>query len=288
MNESIHPNTHLGHVSITISNMDRSLDFYQNVLGMKIHRRGDGTAMLGGGGADVLELVENPSAKRARRTSGLYHFAILRPSRFELAQSLRRLGDTQWHLEGFADHLVSEAIYLPDPDGNGIEIYRDRPRSDWPQVNGKLHMGSDPIDLEGILAELAGHETEPWTGMEDKTILGHMHLHVGDVNKADQFYNGVLGFDNIAMLGDSAGFVSAGGYHHHIAFNTWNGVGAPPQPPDSIGLRHFLVRLPDSAELGKIADRVRTAGLNIEEENEGLVVRDPSATGVILSTQTAK
>ncbi|HZY44727.1 MAG TPA: VOC family protein [Anaerolineae bacterium] len=281
MYESIHPNTHLGHVSITIPNMDRSLDFYQNALGMKVHRKGDGTAMLGGGGADVLELIEDPSAKRASRTSGLYHFAILRPSRFELAQSLRRLAEARWR-SGSADHLVSEAIYLSDPDGNGIEIYRDRSRSDWPRFNGQIQMATDPLDVEGILAELEGH-AEPWTGMEDKTILGHMHLHVGDVNKADHFYNGVLGFDNIAMLGDSAGFVSAGGYHHHIAFNTWNGVGAPPQPPNSIGLRNFLVRLPDSTELGKIADRVRLAGLDIEEENEGLLVRDPSQNAVVFT-----
>ncbi len=287
MTESIHPKTELGYVSITVPDLARSLDFYQNVLGMKIHRRGDGTAMLGGGGANVLELIEDPSAKRAHRTSGLYHFAILRPSRFELAQSLRRLAETQWHLEGFADHLVSEAIYLPDPDGNGIEIYRDRLRSDWPQVNGKLQMGSDPIDLEGILAELEGHP-EAWTGMEDKTILGHMHLHVGSVEKGTAFYHDVLGFDMIAGLSQAAAFVSAGGYHHHIAYNTWNGVGAPPQPPGSIGLRHFIVRLPDTTELGKIADRVRTAGLDIEEQNEGLLVRDPSANGVILSTPTAK
>jgi catechol 2,3-dioxygenase len=287
MTESIHPKTDLGHVSITIPDLKRSLDFYQNALGMQVHRQGDGIAVLGGGGADVLELIEEPSAKRSRRTSGLYHFAILRPSRFELAQSLRRLIETEQRL-GFADHLVSEAIYLSDPDGNGIEIYRDRARSDWPRFNGQIQMATDPLDIEGILGELAGHEDKPWAGMEDKTILGHMHLHVGDVNKADQFYNGVLGFDNIAMLGDSAGFVSAGGYHHHIAFNTWNGIGAPPQPAGSIGLRHFIVRLPDTTELGKIADRVRTAGLKIEEENEGLVVRDPSANSVILSTQPAK
>lgn len=287
MTESIHPNTNLGYVSITVPNLDRSLEFYENVLGLKVHRRGDGTAMLGGGGADILELTEDPAAKRSRRTSGLYHFAILRPSRFELAQSLRRLAETGWRI-GSADHLVSEAIYLSDPDGNGIEVYRDRPRSDWPRSNGQIQMATDPLDFEGILAELSGHEQEPWAGMEAKTVLGHMHLHVGNVDKADQFYNGVLGFDNIMLLGDSAGFVSAGGYHHHIAFNTWNGVGAPPQPAGSIGLRHFLVQLPDTIELGKIADRVRRAGLDIEEQNEGLLVRDPSANGVILSTQTAK
>jgi catechol 2,3-dioxygenase len=282
--ESIHPKTNLGYVSLTISKLDRSLDFYQHVLGMKVHRRGDGTAVLGGGGADILELIEDSSAKRAHRTSGLYHFAILRPSRFELAQSLRRLIETEQRL-GFADHLVSEAIYLSDPDGNGIEVYRDRSRSDWPRLNGQIQMATNPLDIEGILAELAGHEEEPWTGMEDKTILGHMHLHVGNVDKADQFYNGVLGFDNIFVIGDSAGFVSAGGYHHHIAFNIWNGAGAPPQPAGSIGLRHFIVRLPDTIELGKVADRVREAGLDIEEQDEGLVVRDPSYNAVILSTQ---
>ena len=210
MTEAIHPDTTLGHVALSVPSLERSLAFYQNVLGMQLRRRENHTAYLGAGQTDLLALHENPEAKRAPRTSGLYHFAILVPSRLELARALRRLAEAEWPLQGFADHLVSEAIYLPDPDGNGIEIYRDRPRDEWPRIDGRIQMATDPIDLEGIMAELQA-QPEAAASLDPQTVLGHVHLHVGDLHQSSGFYNGVLGFDRIATLARSAEVVSAGG-----------------------------------------------------------------------------
>lgn len=279
---SIHPDTTLGPVVLTVADLSRSLDFYRDRLGFKLHRQNNSTAALGAGGADLLELVEQPGARKAPRTTGLYHFAVLVPSRLALAHSLWRLIETETPVQGFADHLVSEAIYLPDPDGNGIEIYRDRSRDQWPRINGQLQMATNPIDLDGILGELAGHD-EDWAGLHPDTIIGHVHLHVRDVDEAEHFYHEVLGFDRIMRYGPSAVFLSAGGYHHHIGVNTWAGAGAPPPPPESVGLRWFTIQLPDPAARDAIADRSRRAGVTVEERAGGLFMRDPSQNGIVLT-----
>ncbi|MCI0396130.1 MAG: VOC family protein, partial [Chloroflexi bacterium] len=250
----------------------------------QLHRRDGDVAWLGAGAADLLVLHERPGARRhLRGVTGLYHFAVLTPSRLALARSLQHLADTQTPLQGFADHLVSEAIYLADPDGNGIEIYRDRPRSEWPRRNGQVQMASDPLDIEGILAELRGQDA-PWTGLDPETTIGHMHLHVADLEAAEAFYVGVLGFELIARLSHSAGFVSAGGYHHHIGYNVWAGVGAPPPPPDAVGLRWYEIRLPDAAALDQVVDRLRQANRPLEEQPAGFFVRDPAQNGILLTT----
>ncbi|MBI3913451.1 MAG: VOC family protein [Chloroflexi bacterium] len=278
----IHANTKLARVQLTVCDLNRSVKFYEEIIGMKTRARKNGVAFLGAGKEDLLVLKENPDAKQTRGTSGLYHFAILVPSRLALAHSLQRLADTQTAVEGFADHLVSEAIYLPDPDGNGIEIYRDRPRDQWRDADGKLKMASDPIDLDGILAELQGQD-QTWRGLDAATVLGHMHLHVAHIAPAQEFYVNVLGFDLVMRYGPSAAFVSAGGYHHHLGLNTWAGVGAPPPPRDAVGLDYWVVRVPDATELGKIADRVQNAGVKVEETDEGLLARDPSQNAVVIA-----
>lgn len=279
---SIDANTTLDFVHLTVSDFNRALPFYQEVLGLQLNRQQNGTAHLGAGGKDIVVLTENPSAKRARRTSGLYHFAILVPSRFALAQSLKRIVEKQVPVQGFADHIVSEAIYLPDPDGNGIEIYRDRPRDDWYDAQGNFLIGTEPLDIDNLLAELDGPD-QTWRGFDPATKLGHMHLHVANIAAAEKFYIDTLGFDLMARYGPSASFTSAGGYHHHIAFNTWAGVGVPPPPPDSIGLREYVVRLPNPDALNQVADRIHHAGISIEETEAGLRVRDPSQNAMILS-----
>lgn len=278
----IHPETTLGAVHLTVRDFERSLGFYQHQLGFQLHQKTGNTARLGAGGSDLLVLYENKTARLHPRTTGLYHFAVLVPSRLELAYSLTRITETKTQIQGFADHLVSEAIYLADPDGNGIEIYRDRPRQTWQMVDGQIKMAADPLDIESILEELNGHD-QTWPGLDPETKIGHIHLHVANINKAENFYNNILGFDMILRYGPSASFLSAGGYHHHIGINTWNGAGAPPPPPDAVGLRYFVVELPDQDELEQILTQVRNAAIAIHEQDNGWLVHDPAANGLLLT-----
>ena len=281
---SIHPDTTVGPVHLTVADLDRSEQFYRDVLGFKpLDRHDDLLALTADGVTPLVVLHGRPGARpRPRRSTGLYHFAILVPSRFDLARLLRRLAEQRYPLQGASDHLVSEALYLADPDDNGIEIYRDRPRAEWPREQGQVRMATDPLDLDGILAELGGDD-RPWTGLDPRTILGHMHLHVADLQAAQAFYHGLLGFDIVLRFGPSALFVSAGGYHHHIGLNTWAGVGAPSPPPDAAGLRHFAIALPNHAELDRVTDRLRQAGVALERSGEGVLLRDPSRNGVLLT-----
>jgi len=279
MTETIHPDTRLGAVHLTVSDLERSLAFYQNALGFRLNRREGAQAFLGAGRSDLLTLLEKPGARAVRRTTGLYHFAILTPSRLELAKALRNLAQTRTPVEGFADHLVSEAIYLSDPDGNGIEIYRDRPRHEWPREDGHIKMATDPIDIDGIFAELQGRP-DGWDGLHPETALGHMHLRVAQIANTEAFYRNVVGFDLIMHFGSSASFVSAGGYHHHLGMNTWQSAGAPPPPPDAVGLRWYDILVPMRAELDRFANRAAAAGVPIEERGDALFVRDPAGNGV--------
>jgi catechol 2,3-dioxygenase len=285
---SIHPDTTVGPVDLAVADLSRAEQFYREVLGFKQLDRADGTVTLtAGDAAPLLLLHEQPGARpKPRRATGLYHFAILVPTRRNLARSLRRLAEMQWPLSGASDHLVSEALYLDDPDGNGIEIYRDRPRAEWPRSGGRIQMATDPLDFDGVIGELAGDD-QPWDGLAPGTTIGHVHLHVADLRAAEAFYHGVLGFDIVMNLGGSALFVSAGGYHHHLGLNTWAGVGAPPPPPDAAGLRHFAVVLPDAEAHEQVVVRVRDAGIAIEQAEAGLLIPDPSQNGVLLTTRKA-
>jgi len=276
----IDPATSVGDVHLTIPDLTRSVRFYESHLGFLVHRRDDRTAWLGAGGPDLLVLSQSETAPRVRGTTGLYHFAILVPTRPDLARALRRLVDTGTVMQGAADHGVSEALYLADPDGNGIEIYRDRPRADWPYAGGQLRMGADPIDLDELLAEKTEHDDS--APLASGTVIGHVHLHVSRLDDAERFYVGALGFELMQRYGPSALFVSAGGYHHHIGLNTWAGVGAPPPPPGAIGLRHFLVRLPTTAAVEAVAARARAAGAPTEIIDGGILVRDPAGNALKL------
>jgi len=281
MTDSLPSDLTLSYVNLTVPDLDRSVAFYQNALGFQQHRREAGTTYLGAGGPDLLALTEQRDARVPRGHTGLYHLAILVPSRLELAQSLKRLAETRTPLPGFADHFVSEAIYLSDPDGNGIEIYRDRPRSEWYDEHGNFRMGTEPLDVDGVLSELEGHN-EAWAGLAPGTVLGHMHLKVANLPEARRFYCDLLGFDVMADI-RTALFVSAGGYHHHLGMNTWESAGAPPPPPDSAGLRYFVVRLPTQEEVDKVLSRVREAGLPIEQHPQGALMRDPSQNAVVFA-----
>lgn len=279
---TIHPKTHIGTVALVVTDLERSLRYYQHNLGLQLHRQENGTAVLGAGGPDLLTLTEQPGARPVQRGhSGLYHFALLVPSRKELARTLRHLIDTRTALGGASDHAVSEALYLSDPDGHGIEIYRDRPREEWQFPNSTLKMTVDPFDFEGVLQELGPREA-PWTGIAAGTVMGHIHLHVAHIPAAEHFYCDVLGFDLMVRYGDSASFISAGGYHHHMGLNTWAGVGALPPSADSARLNWFEIRLPDGEALQQVVKRVQAAGLPSEQITGGWLVRDPAQNTIHL------
>ncbi len=252
--------TRIGHVSLAVSNLARSVAFYTETLGFRVHETRDGTAWLGAPeGRPILELVQDAAAlPRARRTSGLYHVAVLVPDRAALGRSIRRLAEQGWPLSGAADHLVSEAIYLNDPDHLGLEIYRDRPRESWTIRDGEVAMATEPLDLEAVARE-PGAEAA-WSGLAPATAIGHVHLHVPDLAAAEALYCGEVGFSPTLRGYPGALFVAAGGYHHHVGLNTWAGAGAPP-PGNAVGLRRFCV------EASGLADR------EITDDRTGVTIR---------------
>lgn len=284
MTTSIHPNTKMGAAALVVPDLARSLDYYQYNIGLRLHAQEGGIARLGVGADDLLVLYEQPGAKPVQRHhTGLYHFAILVPSRVELGRILRHLIESRTPIGGASDHAVSEALYLNDPDGHGIEIYRDRQRAEWEYPNGTLRMGTDPLDVEGVLA--AGMESnEPWTGMPAGTVIGHMHLHVSDLAAAEQFYRDVIGFDLIIRYGRQASFLSAGGYHHHLGINTWAGIGVPPPPADAARLAWYEITVPDEAALEEVVTRARNAGAALTEEENGWQLLDPAQNAIRLVT----
>jgi catechol 2,3-dioxygenase len=255
----------LGPVSLTVTNLDRSVGFYQDAIGLRQHSRDGDVAALGAGGEDLLILHEAPFAKPAGRHAGLYHVALLHPSREELARALVRLANSRTYIEGASDHGISEAIYLPDPDGNGLELAADRPREQWPEDWGALR--PQPLDMHELISLVA---TEPPSRHADPALkVGHIHLHVGDVELGLAFYRDVLGFELQALM-PSAAFVSAGGYHHHLGFNVWRGPGVPPAPPGTVGLREWTVVLPEDALADALA-RLDAAGV----PRDGALTLDP-------------
>lgn len=283
MTERIHPGTTVGPVHLIVHDLKSEREFYEQRLGLRAREAGPGVVALAADGPDLLRLTERPDAPRVRRATGLYHFAILTPSRPALGASLRRLAETRTPLHGASDHLVSEALYLADPEANGIEIYRDRPREEWPFENGELRMASDPMDLDALVREASD---APWRGIAPGTRMGHVHLRVAHLDDSVEFYRDVLGFDLMLRYGSGAAFLSAGGYHHHVGINTWGGVGAPAPPPGAAGLEHVTILLPDRTERDRVGERVRKAGIAVEEGPDGLTTHDPSSNGIVLSEAT--
>lgn len=280
---AIHPDTTIGAVTLTVRNLERALAFYQDSIGFRLHGRQENVAMLGAGERDLLVLRGESGARPAsRRHTGLYHFAILTPSRRHLARSLRHLIDSGVRPQGFADHLVSEAVYLSDPEGNGIEIYRDRPREEWVYEDGVVQIDTIALDVQGVLDELQGDQ-EPWTGLDGRTTMGHIHLQVADLEETEAFYRDELGFDLVTRYGPSASFFSAGGYHHHIGSNLWHSAQSGPPPDGSAGLHHFEILLPDEEALAEVVARVGEAGREPEQREDGVFLRDPSGIGVLLT-----
>lgn len=273
----------LGHVRLGVSDLARSLEYYTGVLGLEARRTDDSSATLHATGEPepLVELVEQPGTSpiAAQSRLGLYHFAILLPDRAALGRFLGHVARTGTRI-GASDHLVSEALYLRDPDGLGIEVYRDRPRSEWRRANGELAMASDPLDTAGVLA--AGND-EPWTGMPRGTVMGHVHLHVGDIPTASRFYHDALGLDRIVSSYPGALFMSAGGYHHHLGVNTWAG-NAPPASERDARLLEWRVVLPTDDDVRTVVERLERAGHSVSRESEGWVAIDPWGTRLRLVT----
>jgi catechol 2,3-dioxygenase len=275
----------IGSVSLVVSDLDAQQAFYERAVGLRTLERTSDTASLGPeGGPVLLELTGRPQAPpRPTRSTGLFHFAILLPSRLELARSLPRLVHAGQGLTGASDHLVSEALYLRDPEDNGIEIYRDRPREEWPSEGGQLRMDTLPLDLDGVLAELDASPAEA-DGLPAATRTGHVHLQVADLAEAGAFYEGAIGLDVTVRSYPGALFLSRGGYHHHVGVNTWASAGAPAPPPGARGLDRFELVLAEEAELEAVAARLQAAGLPAERTAEGLLAADPSGNRVLVRT----
>ncbi|MGH2502958.1 MAG: VOC family protein, partial [Ktedonobacterales bacterium] len=242
---------------------------------------GGATLTIGGDPTPVLRLTELPDARRKpARSTGLYHVAILTPSRRDLARTLYHIAQTRYPLSGASDHLVSEALYLSDPDGNGLEIYRDRPRDEWPREDGQLRMDTIELDLGALINE-ADADPLPWEGLAAGTRVGHVHLHVAHLAPAVAFYHDMIGLDLMIQLGGSAAFMSAGGYHHHLGLNTWAGVGAPQPPAEAVGIRIWDIVLPSQADVDTVAARLEAASVAYEREAGGAITtRDPSGNAL--------
>ena len=258
----------LGAVHLTVTDLDRSVAFYQDSLGLRLLRRDEPVAALGAGDEDLVVLHGEPGARRAGRHAGLFHFALLYPAREDLAQAVQRLALTRTAISGASDHGVSEAIYLDDPDGNGIELYADRPRDAWPPAPAgeRVGMYTRPLDIDALLGTVTG--AEPPRHAAPGLRMGHVHLHVGDIDAAREFYAGVLGFEPMATY-PGALFLAAGGYHHHLGVNTWRGEGVGPAPEGTVGLREWTVEL-DADTIAALRGRLAASALG-----DGDVVADP-------------
>jgi catechol 2,3-dioxygenase len=275
---SLPERTHVGAVHLQISDLERSLDYYQHVLGLQILGRGAGAAALGAGDRALVHLREKRGAHPAPRGGllGLYHFALLLPTREDLGAFLSHLGSVGIRA-GMADHLVSEALYLRDPDGLGIEVYADRPRDQWRYDGGELVMATDPLDAQGLVSAA----TRPWQQTPDITTMGHVHLHVGNLAEASRFYHHAIGLDVMVRSYPGALFVSAGGYHHHLGLNTW-AAGAPSASENDARLLEWELRIPDGAAIETLMDRTRTLGYQGDWGADAPLVRDPWGTALRL------
>jgi catechol 2,3-dioxygenase len=289
---SIHAATKIGTVSLKVANLENQLRFYQQVLGFQLHWQEGNRAGLGAGGTDLLHLTEEPNLKKYRGVTGLYHFAVLFPNRRELARAMARLFVLKYPNYP-TDHIMTKTTYLDDPEGNGIELYTESPEDGtWTMANGTFETrradgtwsdGREPLDVDALLSHLKEDDRLDVPNPLE-TRIGHVHLHVRDVDEAVDFYHDVIGFDVMGVAKSfRAAFVSAGGYHHHLGLNTWQGEGAPPPPADAVGLLYFTVELPDQKALSEVIARVEKAGIPTNQTEEGLLLYDPSQNGVVLT-----
>lgn len=280
MNFHKKPVTYVGEVGLKVIDIEKMKKFYQEIIGLSLISEEQNKVELGVGGKVLLKLeaMEGTMPKQDRY-AGLYHFAILLPTREDLGKILVHLHQQGIQL-GSSDHLVSEALYLSDPEGNGIEIYRDREPEQWSWSNAEVLMAVDPIDAQGLV-EAARNSSEPWTAMPDDTVVGHIHLHVSDLAKAREFYREGLGFEVVASMGDQALFLADQKYHHHIGMNVWNGTGIPALPEKEAGL-HYYTLIMEEDKRNEAAKKIRSLDMEITEHDSYWEVKDPSGNAIRL------
>jgi len=278
MNFHTAPHIYTGEVHLNVLDLNRSVQFYKEVIGFKVLEAATDKVVLTADGKTPLLIIEQPehvTPKEAHK-SGLYHFALLLPKRADLGAIIKHFIQHQVRI-GASDHLVSEALYLSDPDGNGIEIYTDRDPAVWNWENGNVAMSTDPLDGDSIIAE-SGEQT--WDGLPAGTVMGHVHLHVAHLPETETFYN-ALGFEVVTNY-PQALFMSNGKYHHHIGLNTWNGVGAPRPAEGSVGLQSFALVYPTEAVLDEAITKVEALEVKVGAGESGFVVEDPSGNRIVL------
>lgn len=282
-NFRIHSDTRIGGAVIKVADINRSLEFYTKVIGFKVLSQNHQRASLGTALGSILVLEEMKGARRPSDSStGLYHTAILFPNRRSLAIKIAQLVELKIPF-GQSDHLVSEAFYLSDPDGNGLELYRDRPKSEWGWADGSVKMAVDPIDFNSFFAEIFPDEP----ALENRSVpadtrLGHIHLRVAEIKSSEDFYQRILGFDVTARM-PGALFLSAGGYHHHLGMNVWQSRGGLPPAEPAAGLREYSILLPDEAEFERLVNRLEGEGVTIRTESDSISVADPSRIQIRLT-----
>ncbi len=276
------PATFVENVHLKVENLDRSLKFYQTILGFDILERTSESAKLTTDGETSILSLEQPSdvIPKQGRTSGLYHFAILLPSKTDLANFVVHLAQNQIPI-GSSDHQVSLALYFNDPDGNGIEVYCDRDAAEWTWQGDQVVMTVDPLDFDDLLKHATS--TTAWQGMPKDTVMGHIHLHVSEIKSAEEFYVKGLGFKVVTRYGGQAIFLSTADYHHHIGVNVWNGVGAPTPPENSVGLSSYTLNYPDEGARQEAINRLKELGAQVKESSNQWVTKDPSGNRIILA-----
>ena len=272
-------------VQIAVEDLDQSLSFYCDILGLVVLKRQGPTVHLSANGKDDLIVLTGLARQgEIARSINLNHYAILLPTRYDLAHALHRLLITRYPLQGAYDHLISESLYLSDPEGNGIEIYVDRSRSEWPYDNGRLQISSDALDLDFLLAELGTGKIE-WMGLDKETRIGHIHLQIPDLAQAQKFYHEIIGFDLIMQDGPGSLYLSAGGYHHHLGLNALKEYSEYPAPDRSAGLRAFEIALPGKNELTLVASRLQQHSIPFKKRANWLSLKDPFHNGLTITAR---
>jgi catechol 2,3-dioxygenase len=271
------PATHVGSVALVVSDLERSVAYYRDAIGLTVRTRDPGSASLGTPNRELVQLTEVPGAPPASRHTGLFHLAIRVPNRSDLAAWLLHAAQAQVPLAGMSDHFVSEAVYLQDPDDHGIEIYHDRPRDLWEHRIDELTTAA--LDVDDLLGELS-HRADRFEGLPEGTDMGHVHLRVRDIPETVAFYRDIIGFDLMTTYGPHAAFLAAGGYHHHIGANVWQSLGASPPPPGSACLHYITVALPNAAARNALLDRIADSGHELVPLGDDALIHDPSANAI--------